>query len=98
MERIIPHLKAIDFILTGYFNTEKVETVLETFLSQHDSKNLVKGGACFKSPKQPSCLELFLVLSFQHTISVFKGLSGFHKMILTVLKKTFVKSKLTEIN
>ena len=40
----------------------------------------ILGGTCFKNPKQPSCVNLFLTLSFQHAISV----SDFHNVILIV--------------
>ena len=68
--------------VTGDFNAEELEAAFETFLYHHNLKNLVKGGTFFKNLEQPSCIDLFLTnspLSFQHTISVFKGLSDFHK-------------------
>ena len=48
----------------------------------------------------PSCIDLFLTnnaLSFQHTLTVPCGLSDFHKLVLTVLKIAFSKSKPREI-
>ena len=70
-------------ILTGGFNSEEVETVFETFLYQHDLKSLAEGGSCFKNPERTNSINLFLTnkpLSFHHTLSVFTGLSDFHKM------------------
>ena len=73
----------VKVMLISDFNAEKVETVHKhkIFLSQHDPKNLRWN--IFKNPKQPSCVNLFLTLSFQHAISV----SDFHNVILTVQSK-----------
>ena len=83
-------------ILTGDFNAQESECVFDSFLYQHDLTNLVKEGSCYKNPRNPSCIDLYLTnspLSFQNTSSVFTGLSDFHKLVLTVFKTTFVKSK-----
>ena len=56
--------------------------------------------ACFKSKNNPSCIDLFITNSsnsFQNTSTMTTGLSDLHKMVVTVLKKTFLKSKLTVI-
>ena len=79
-------------IFTGDFKAEEVQTVFETFLYQHDLKNLVEGGTCLKDS---SCIVLYLTngpLSLQHTTSVFTGPFGFHKIILTVFKTVFTRS------
>ena len=70
------------------------------FFYQHDLTNLVKEGTFYKNPGNPSCIDLYLTnspLSFQNTLSVFTGLSDFHKLVLTVLKMTFVKTKPKEL-
>ena len=70
------------------------------FFYQHDLTNLVKEGTFYKNPRNPSCIDLYLTnspLSFQNTLSVFTGLSDFHKLVLTVLKTTFVKTKPKEL-
>ena len=57
-------------------------------------KNLEKK-TCFESVSNPSCIDLFLanqVFSFQNTINVAKGLSDFHKLVLTVLKTSFQRT------
>ena len=54
-----------------------------------------------KPKRYPSCIDLYLTngpLSFQNTSSVFIGLSDFHKLVLTVFKTTFVKSKPKELS
>ena len=70
------------------------------FLYQHDLTNQVKEGTCYKNPGNPSCIDLYLTnspLSFQNTLSVFTGLFYFHKLVLTVLKMTFIKPKPKEL-
>ena len=86
--------------MTGDFNSDKVEIVFESFRYHHDLKNLFKNRTCFKNPEQPRCITLFLTngpLSFQYTTQKFAGLFNFPKMILTVFKTTFTKSKSREI-
>ena len=85
----------------GDFNAEISEFCLDSFLYQHELKNLVKEKACFKNVSNPSCIDLLLTnsaLSFQHTETVSTGLSDFHKLVLTVLKTTISKSKPREIH
>ena len=53
-----------------------------------------------KALKNPSCIDLILTnrnMSFQNTITVFAGMSDFHKLVLTVLKIDFTKNKSKEI-
>ena len=88
-------------LLAGDFNAEISEFCLDSFLYQHELKNLVKEKACFKNVSNPSCIDLLLTnsaLSFQHTETVSTGLSDFHKLVLTVLKTTVSKSKPREIH
>ena len=82
--------------LSGDFNAEETETCLSEFLFQHDLTNIIKENTCYKNPVNPTSIDLFLTnfpRSFQHTIAVTTGLSDFHKMIVTVLKNTFYKTK-----
>ena len=84
------------FLLAGDFNTEETNEFLEDFLFEHHAKNLVKDATCFKSIDKPSCIDLFITnspLSFQNTTTVTTGLSDFHKMVVTVMKTSFPKSK-----
>ena len=84
------------FLLAGDFNTEETSEFLEDFLFEHHAKNLVKEATCFKSIDNPSCIDLFITnspLSFQNTTTVTTGLSDFHKLVVTVMKTSFPKSK-----
>ena len=88
------------FLLTGDFNAEDTEPVLENFLEQYSFKNIVKEDTCFKNPKNPSCIDLFITncpMSFQNTKVLANGLSDFHKMPITVLKLKFQKAKPKEV-
>ena len=81
-------------LLVGDFNAEISEVCLDSFLYEHELKNLVKEKTCFKNVSNASCIDLFLTnnaLSFQHTEIVSTGLSDFHKLVLTVLKNYLEK-------
>ena len=74
---------------------------MSEFLFKNDSENLVQQKTCFKSANNPSCIDLFVTnspRSFQNTITFASGLSDFHKMILTILKSTFPKVRLKQID
>ena len=89
-----------NFLLIGDFNSEEDEPCLNTFLSDYDAKNLVKDKTCFKNIENPSCIDLIItnsISSFQDTKTISTGLSDFHKMVVTVLKTTFLKNKPREI-
>ena len=82
--------------LVGDFNTEENESVISTFLDLYHLKNLVKDKTCFKSLNRPTCFDLILTnchRSFKHTVATSAGMSDHHKMIVTVLKTSFKKSK-----
>ena len=82
--------------LVGDFNTEENESVISTFLDLYHLKNLVKDKTCFKSLNMPTCIDLILTnchRSFKQTVAISAGMSDRHKMIVTVLKTNFKKSK-----
>ena len=88
-------------VLSGNFNTQENEWVFDSFFYQHYLTNLVKEGNCYKNPRKPNCIDLYLtnsLLSFQNTSSVFTGLSDFHKLVLTVFKTNFSMSKPKELS
>ena len=75
------------------------ETILSEFLEQYEAKNITNNKTCFKSPDRPTCINLFLTNSphsFQNTMTISTGLPDFHKMIITVLKFSFIKLKARE--
>ena len=84
------------FLFAGDFNIEDNDPVLLEFLTNYDSKNLVKEKTCSKNPENPRCIGLFItnsVMSFQNTTTLASGLADFHKMIVTVCKTSFQKPK-----
>ena len=90
----------IKFLLIGDFNAQVGEPGIDTFLQDYDAKNIVKDNTCFKSIDNPSCVDHFITNyanSFQNNIVISSGLSDCHKMVVTVLKTTFHKSKPREI-
>ena len=84
------------FLLIGVFNAEDTEPCLSQFLFEYDAKNIISEKTCFKTKENPSCIDLFITNSpnsFQNTSTITTGLSDFHKMVITVLRATFTKSK-----
>ena len=82
--------------LIGDFNTETSDPYIDSFIYEHDLQNLVKELTCFKSVENHSCIDLILTnnaMAFQNITTVFTGLSGFHKLVLTVLKTSITKCK-----
>ena len=98
MEKAIDvyHQTCDKFLLIGDFNAEDTEPYLSQLLFEYDGKNIVSEKTCFKSKDNRSCIDLFITSSpnsFQNTSTITTGLSNFHKMVITVLKATFRKSK-----
>ena len=72
---------------------------MSEFLTNYDSKNLAKDKTYFKNPENPRCINLFITNSsdsFQNTTTMVNDLDV-HKMIVTVCKNYFQKSKPKEI-
>ena len=70
------------------------------FLEQYEAKNIMKNKTCFKNPDRPTCIDLFLTNSphrFQNTMTISTRLSDFLKMIIKVLKSSFMKLKAREM-
>ena len=57
---------------------------------------MINKPTCFKNPDKPSCIDLILTncsRSFQNSCAIETGLSDFHKLVVTVLKTVYKKSK-----
>ena len=96
LEKNVSHyLKNYDSILIlGDFNTEQTNDTMEGFLDSYCLKSLINTPTCFKSSKNPSCIDLILTnkpRSFQNSSVVETGLSDFHLLTCTVLKKLIRK-------
>ena len=86
--------------LAGDFNAEEKDIILNNLMDLYDLQNLVKENICFKSVENPSCVDLSLTNcsnSFQSIFVISTGISDCHKMIITVLKRTFKKARPKEI-
>ena len=94
--------KSLDTLLTKYdnvflmgdFNADKNNTSLEDFCQLYNLKHLIKVPTCYKNPENPSIIDLMLTnspYSYQNSCAIETGLSGFHKMTVTVLKTFFQK-------
>ena len=80
----------------GDFNSEVSENCLNGFCNVNSLKTLNRGPTSFKSPSNPSCIDLFLTnrrQCFRQTHTVETGISDFHKMIVTVMKTYYKKQK-----
>ena len=82
-----------DFVIMGDFNANESNSTMETFLSQHKSKNIIKSKTCFKS-QEGSCIDL--ITTNRHSLPQFsnafeKGISDHHLMVYTMLKSTYAK-------
>ena len=89
-----------NILLVGDFNAQIGETCLDTFLYQHELKNVNEEPTCYKNSENPSCIDFILISnprSFFKTSMLFTGLSDFHKLVVSVFKTTFCESKPKEI-
>ena len=85
-----------NIILLGDLNIESSNPVLNDFCNVYNFFCLVKEPTCFKNPYSPSCIDCFLTnctRSFQNTVIIERGISGFHKKVITVLKVFYKKQK-----
>ena len=87
-------------ILVGGFNSRISENCIDNFMYQHNLQSINKEPLCYKNPNNPSCIDLFLInspRSFYQTETFFTGLPNFHRLVLSIFKTTFTKSKAKEI-
>ena len=80
-------------LILGDFNVG-IEEQHIAFCGNYNLTSLVKQPTCYKIPNNPTSIELTLSntpRSFQSTCVIETGLSDFHLMTLTVMKKSFRK-------
>ena len=88
------------YMLVGDFKAEESGPCLSQFLFEMNTKNIVKKPTCFKTLTNPSCIDLFITnisSNLQNMKAILKGLSDFHKMVVSVLKHTFHRSAPKEL-
>ena len=96
--------KSLDTLLTNYeevflmedFNAEEVNIHIKDLCNLSRLKNLIKVLTCFKNQDNLKPIDLMLtntVRSFQNSCTLGTGLSDFHKMTVTALKKYLEKKQ-----
>ena len=82
------------FIILGDFNVEINENHTKSFCENYDLTNLIKQPTCYKNPTNPTYIDLILTNAprISHSAYVVEtGLSDFHLMTMTVMRKSFKK-------
>ena len=90
-----------NYIVLGDFNAEVDNNAISSFCDKFDLVNLIREPTCYKNLEKPSCIDLILTNephSFQNSGVIETGISGFHRMTVTVTKMTFQKLKPRIIN
>ena len=93
LEHYIP--KYDNLLLIGDFNSEIHETRMSEFCDVFDLRNLITEPTCFKTPENPSSIDVILTnkhRSFQNSSVIETGLSDHHKLLVTVMK-SFIKKR-----
>ena len=65
---------------------------MQTMCEVHNLKSLIKQQTCYKNPEKPSCIDLILTYvphMFETTCVIETGLSDFHLVAVTVMRKIF---------
>ena len=78
-------------LILGDFNKELDDQNVKTFCDSYSLTSLIKQPTCYKNPSHPKCIDLILTnvpQSFQSTCVIETGLSDFHLMTLTVMRKS----------
>ena len=99
LDKLLPLYENI--ILLGDLNSTMSEKHMKDFCELYNLDNLIKGPTCFKNAKNPSSIDVMLTnkkSSFQNSMTLETGLSDFHHMTITVLKRYFKKKDPIIIN
>ena len=83
-------------LILGGFNVEVDDQNMKTFCDSYRLTSLTKQPTYYKSPSQPKCIDSILAnvpRIFQNTRVLETGLSDFHLMTLTIIRKSFRKLK-----
>ena len=78
-------------LILGDFNVGIEDQHTKAFCDNCNLTNLIKQPTCYKNPNNPTCIDLILSNTprcFQSTCVIETGLSDFHLMTLTVMKKS----------
>ena len=81
-------------LILGDFNVGIEDQHMKAFCDNYNLTSLIKQPTCYKNPNNTKCIDLTLSntpRSFQSTCVIETGLSDFHLVTLTVMKKSFRK-------
>ena len=87
-------------LILGDFNVEIEEANINSLCENYNLKLLTKQPTCYKNPNKSTCIDLIINFPrmFQSTCVSETGLSDFHLMTVTVMRKTFTKMHPRVIN
>ena len=90
-----------NILIMGDFNVDVKELSFYLFCNQCKLKSMKKDLTCYKNIDNPSCIDLPLnnsAKSFESTCTIERGVSDFHKLIITVLneKHEWIPPRITE--
>ena len=74
---------------------------MKSVCENYNLKSLIKQPSCYKNPNKPTCIDLILTKvprMFQSICVIETGLSDFHLMTVTVMRKNFKKIRPGVIN
>ena len=90
-----------NFLILGDLNIEMEEQQSKDFCDNYSLKSLIRQSTCYKSSSNPTCIDVILTNSlqkFQSACVLETGLSDFHLMTVTVMRKVSKKLKPRTIN
>ena len=88
-------------LFLGDFNAGVEDSSVKIFCSNYNLRSMINRPTCYKNPEKPSCIDLILTnctRSFQNSCAIETELSDFHKVVVTVMKRTYKKSHPKIIN
>ena len=74
---------------------------MKAFCDNYNFTSLIKQPTCYKNPNNPACIDLILSntpRSFQSTCVIETGLSDFHLITLTVMKKKALENSTPDLS
>ena len=88
-------------LILGDFNVGKNEPHIKSFCETYNLTNLIKQRTCNKNLDNSTCIDQILTnfpRTLQSTYLIETGLSNFHLMTLTIMRKAFKKQRPRIIN
>ena len=89
-----------NFLLLGDFNLSTENPNFKNLLNSFDLESLIKIPTCYKSLLSPTSIDLILTNKkdlFMKSPTFETGISDFHKLITTILRKTISKGNAKKI-